>query len=235
MEFKRNKVFLGDVFNLIKVMPDESIDLVVTDPPYGDNVGYGRKGKTILNNEDESINYRFMEDIYPKMKDNTSLYLFTNHKFVWSLMDWIRKSEYKYRMLCVLVKNNIGMGMGFRNQHEFCLVLEKGRAEYNLKNVSNVWFMNHVEHDDQSHPHKKEDNIIRRIILHSSKPGDLVFDGFMGSFSTAVACYREGRDFIGTELDENWHALGEKKLWKEQSQLNMFSDQKEWHGDERLF
>ena len=57
--FERNNVFHADCFDLIKVVPDKSLDLVIVDPPYGDNVGYGRNGKEILNNEDESINYRF--------------------------------------------------------------------------------------------------------------------------------------------------------------------------------
>lgn len=222
MQFESNKVFNGDCFDLIKVMPDNSLDLVIVDPPYGDGVGYGRKNKEILNNEDESINYDFLDAVYSKMKENSSLYLFSNHKFVNLIKEHAINSGYNYRMLCIMVKNNIGMGYGFRNQYEVCLVLEKGKAKYNLNGMSNVWKMKHVKHDKKSHPHQKEYDVIRKIILHSSNEGDLVFDGFMGSFSTAIACHKEKRRFIGTELDPKWYSEGIKKLEGMQAQTTLF-------------
>ena len=217
-----NKAYKDDCFNIIAQMPNEYLDLVIVDPPYGDGIGYGRNGKEILNNEDEAINYRFLDAILPKMKQDTSLYLFSNHKFCFQIKEYAIANGYNYRMLCVLVKNNIGMGYGFRNQYEVCLVLEKGKAKYNCKDVSNVWKMKHIQHDDNSHPHQKDYDIIRKIILHSSNEGDLIFDGFMGSFSTAIACHKEKRNFIGTELDEKWHALGQRKLDDLQCQITLF-------------
>lgn len=217
-----NKVFNDDCFNVISKMPNEYLDLVIVDPPYGDGIGYGRNGKEILNNEDESINYRFLDAILPKMKQDTSLYLFSNHKFCYQIKEYAVANGFNYRMLCILVKNNIGMGYGFRNQYEVCIVLEKGKAKYNLNDVSNVWKMKHVAHDEESHPHQKEYDVIRKIILHSSKEGDIVFDGFMGNFSTAIACHKEKRNFIGTELDPKWYAMGQKKLDNLQSQITLF-------------
>lgn len=217
-----NKVFNDDCFNVISKMPNEYLDLVIVDPPYGDGIGYGRNGKEILNNEDESINYRFLDAILPKMKQDTSLYLFSNHKFCYQIKEYAIANGYNYRMLCILVKNNIGMGYGFRNQYEVCIVLEKGKAKYNLNDVSNVWKMKHVAHDAESHPHQKEYDVIRKIILHSSREGDIVFDGFMGSFSTAIACHKEKRNFIGAELDPKWYAMGKKKLDNLQSQATLF-------------
>lgn len=217
-----NKVYNDDCFNIIAQMPNEYLDLVIVDPPYGDGIGYGRNGKEILNNEDESINYRFLDAILPKMKQDTSLYLFSNHKFCYQIKEYAVQNGYNYRMLCVLVKNNIGMGYGFRNQYEVCLVLEKGKAKYNLNDVSNVWKMKHIAHDDNSHPHQKDYDIIRKIILHSSNVGDLIFDGFMGSFSTAIACHKEKRNFIGTELDPKWFAMGQTKLENLQAQITLF-------------
>lgn len=217
-----NKVYNDDCFNIIAQMPNEYLDLVIVDPPYGDGIGYGRNSKEILNNEDESINYRFLGAILPKMKQDTSLYLFSNHKFCYQIKEYAVQNGYNYCMLCVLVKNNIGMGYGFRNQYEVCLVLEKGKAKYNLNDVSNVWKMKHIAHDDNSHPHQKDYDIIRKIILHSSNAGDLIFDGFMGSFSTAIACHKEKRNFIGTELDPKWFAMGQTKLENLQAQITLF-------------
>jgi site-specific DNA-methyltransferase (adenine-specific) len=217
-----NKVYHDDCFNVIANLPSNCLDLVIVDPPYGDGVGYGRNNKEIANNEDESINYRFLDAIYDKMKPDTSLYLFSNHKFCFQIKEYAISKGYNYRMLCIMVKNNIGMGYGFRNQYEVCLVLEKGKAKYNLNDFSNVWRMKHVQHSDSSHPHQKEYDVIRKIILHSSQEGDLVFDGFMGSFSTAIACYKESRKFIGAELDAKWFELGQRKLLAITSQQTLF-------------
>mgnify|MGYP003133309121 CR=1 FL=1 len=219
---KKNKVYNCDCFDLIKKIPDNYLDLIIVDPPYGDGVGYGRKNKEILNNENESINYKFLDSIYPKMKNNTTLYLFSNHKFVNKIKDYATNTYYNYRMLCIMVKNNIGMGYGFRNQYEVCLVLEKGKPKYNKKNMSNVWKMKHIQHNDNTHPHQKQYDIIRNIILHSSNKNDIVFDGFMGSFSTAIACYKENRFFIGSELDEKWFQLGQKQLDAIKNQFTLF-------------
>ena len=125
-------------------------------------------------------------------------------------------------MLCILVKNNIGMGYGFRNQYEVCLVLEKGKAKYNLKNMSNVWKMKHVKHTNETHPHKKDNDIIRKIILHSSNVGDIIFDGFMGSFTTAKCCFKENRNYIGSELDVKWFKNGNKELNALKDQKTLF-------------
>ena len=82
--------------------------------------------------------------------------------------------------------------------------------------------MKHIAHDDNSHPHQKDYDIIRKIILHSSNIGELIFDGFMGSFSTAIACHKEKRNFIGTELDPKWFAMGQTKLENLQAQITLF-------------
>lgn len=123
-------------------------------------------------------------------------------------------------MLCILVKNNIGMGHGFRNQYEVCLVMEKGNPKYNLTDFSNVWKMKHIPHDLNSHPHTKDVQLLQKILNHSSKRGDLVFDGFLGSFSTITACIRENRNFIGCELDFDYYSKGLIQMNEELDKLN---------------
>lgn len=63
-----NKLHEGDCLEILKTIPNESIDMILTDPPYGDGIGYGRMGKEIANNEDESINYKVIPILYEKLK-----------------------------------------------------------------------------------------------------------------------------------------------------------------------
>lgn len=207
------KIINGDCFEVLKMLPDNCMSLVITDPPYGDNIGYGRSGKTILNNEDETINYKLLDVIYPKMKDNTSLYLFTNWKFEIKLRNYIENNtKFNIRMLIIMIKNNIGMGYSFRNQYELCLVIEKGVPKYNLGGFSNVYKVRHIKQDKTTHPHQKDEFFIQKIIKHSSKEGDLVFDPFLGSGTTAIACKQLNRKCLGIELEEKYVNMANNKL-----------------------
>lgn len=210
-----NKVTQGDCLEILKQLPDKCIDLILTDPPYGDGIGYGRLDKTIANNEDESINYKVLPILYDKLKSGGVCYLFTNWKFSSKIQAFLgEKTLFSIRMQLVIVKNNFGMGYGFRNQYELCLVLEKGKAKYNRNDVSNVLQMQHVHHDEHSHPHEKGIDFLKILIDHSSKEGDVVLDCFAGSGSVLVASKDMKRNFIGIELDEKWHRLANERLSK---------------------
>ena len=211
----RGVLLQGDSVSLLKGLRVQSMDLILTDPPYGDNAGYGRENKTIANNTTEKINYDIAEDLLRISKDDRSVYIFTNWKFENKIREYYKKLGFNERMLICIVKNNFGMGHGFRNQHEFCIVLEKGKAKYNLNNFSNVIKMEHIQHNKDTHPHQKGETIIERMILHSSNAGDIVLDPFLGSGSTGVLCERHGRYWVGIELDEKYCELGKNKIQQE--------------------
>ena len=122
-------IYHGDC---LEIMPQlEPVDLVVTDPPYGDGVGYGRHRKTIANNEDVSINFAAMRQISPIMKNGCCLYLFTNWRSYPEIYEHNRSEDiFKIRMLLVIVKNNFGLRYGFRNQYELCVVMENEGGGY---------------------------------------------------------------------------------------------------------
>jgi DNA modification methylase len=122
-------IYHGDC---LEIMPQlEPVDLVVTDPPYGDGVGYGRHNKTIVNNEDVSINFAAMKLIGPILKKGRSLYIFTNWKAYPEIYEHNRSEAiFKIKMLLVIVKNNFGLGYGFRNQYELCVVMENEGGGY---------------------------------------------------------------------------------------------------------
>lgn len=120
------------------------------------------------------------------------------------------------------MKNNFGMGYGFRNQSEYCLVLEKGNPKYNLNDFSNVIKMQHIQHDENTHPHQKGLYLIQKIIKHSSNEGDLVLDCFSGSGTTAIACERLNRQFVAIEKDESYYNLSVKRFQDETAQRSLF-------------
>ena len=223
MEQFIDNIFNEDCLQFLDRLPDESVDLVVTDPPYGDGIGYGRNDKEILNNEDETINYKVLPKLYRVLKNDKCCYLFTNWKFENKLRDFIQKeTKFNIRMMIIIVKNNIGMGHGFRNQYECCLVLEKGNPKYNLNNFSNVLSMEHIDTNIDSHPHQKGFSVIGKILRHSSNENDIVLDCFLGSGTTALVCKKLHRHFIGVELDKKYYDMCINRLNALSSKKSLF-------------
>ena len=77
--------------------------------------------------------------------------------------------------------------------------------------------------DERFHPTQKPTQIICQLLNYYTKENDLILDPFMGSFTTAVACHRLNRRFIGAELDKEYFEKGSKRLAAEMAQLNMFN------------
>ncbi|MBE7529715.1 MAG: site-specific DNA-methyltransferase [Chloroflexi bacterium] len=93
---------------------------------------------------------------------------------------------------------------------------ETGNGRYRLTYPSNIWtdltvpFWSMPENTD--HPTQKPEKLLAKVILASSNPGDIVFDPFLGSGTTAVVAKKLGRHFIGVEIDELYGCLAEKRL-----------------------
>ncbi|MFH0711546.1 MAG: DNA methyltransferase [archaeon] len=208
-----NKIIEGDCIKILKGLPKNCIDLIITDPPYGDNVAYGTTNKTIINNENPLINCSALVEFYRILKRNSSLYLFTNWKHYPFLTEFIlRYTVFRIRHLIVWKKHGFGLGWAFRHQYELILVLEKGKPKYNLRNFADVQNANHINHNLQTHPHEKPIDLIIKMIEHSSKEGDLILDPFCGSGSVCVACQQTKRNWIGIELDKKWVKMARERI-----------------------
>jgi len=208
-----NKIIEGDCIKILKELPRNCIDLIITDPPYGDNTAYGITNKKIINNENPLINCFALVECYRILKRNSSLYLFTNWKHYPFLTEFIlRYTAFKIRHLIVWKKHGFGLGWAFRHQYELILVIEKGKPKYNLRNFADVQNANYINHNLQTHPHEKPVDLIIKMIEHSSKKGDLILDPFCGSGSVCVACQETGRRWIGIELDEGWVGVARERI-----------------------
>lgn len=208
-----NRIILGDCIQKLKDIPNNSVDLMITDPPYGDNVAYGWHNKIIENNQNPLINCSALVECYRILKKNSSVYLFTNWKHYPFLTEFIiRYTNFKIRHLIVWKKHNFGLGWAFRHQYELILVLEKGKPKYNLTDFSDVQTSIHINHNKENHPHEKPLDLIEKIIEHSSQKGDLILDPFCGSGAICLACKKSERNYLGIELDKKWYNLAIKKL-----------------------
>lgn len=221
MQHLLNVVQNKDCFELMSEIPDESVDLVVTDPPY--NMGYSGRGKVnefsdfANDNLTPEEHTRWFKDVLKELhrilKNNTAIYIFIDFRNYSRLYNAIE--EYFCIKNCIVWdKTSIGMGQCYRFQHEFIIYAHKGKPTLNFpkRNVSDVWHIKRANTRQYKHPTQKPLDVIKLPIMYSSNPGDVVCDPFLGSGTTAVACKELKRNFIGSELDNNYCDIAVERL-----------------------
>ena len=98
---------------------------------------------------------------------------------------------------------------------ELVLFAHRGRHALRRGRDVNIMSIKRPPATSDGHPTPKPVELMERLILNSTDPGDLVVDPFMGSGTTGVACARSGRRFAGVERERDWHALSVKRIEEE--------------------
>ena len=227
-----NKIYNEDCLEGMKRIPDGCVDLIVTDPPYLMNYKTGRrKDKThrfndvILNDDNEQLITDYVKECYRIMKDDTAMYLFcSSHK-----VDFFKKElekVFSIKNMIIWVKNNHTAGdleSAFGRKYEIVFLVNKGQRKFNGERLTDIWEFPKVSSDGQLHQNQKPIELIKRCIEKHSNVGDVVFDGFMGSGTTAAAALDTNRNYIGFELDEYYFNVAEKRLKNHTTQTDIFN------------
>lgn len=223
---KINRIHQVDCLDFMGHLPDNSIDLVVTDPPYNDlSMFSGRKtgkGKLLGGHgwfandqiEESEFNIFFLavlKELQRILKPHAHIYVFCNHKVI-DRFKWMFVQHFHYINLLVWDKVHFGLGWCYRQQHELILLGSKGKNKIKVQNKGNVLRFKRTPNNHRRHPTQKPENIITELIANSSQEGDLVFDPFMGSGTTAVAASKLGRRFLGCELDSSYIETANQRL-----------------------
>ena len=221
-------LLFGDSFQLIKNLPDNSVDLIVTDPPYGINLTKGYKsGSTELVQGDDGFTVMFfLDDIMREykrvLKPNSALYIFTRFDVMpyW----WIKlKNYFDAKNQIVWFKGGGGMGDlkgNFSYNYESIMFATNGKHQIRGKRDGSVWQIGKCK--QEYHETQKPVELIEKILLHSSDEGMTVLDPFMGSGTTGVACRNLKRNFIGIELNEDYFNTAKKRIETHNVQSELF-------------
>ena len=233
---------LGDCLEKMKALPDNSIDLIVTDPPYGHNnndgdlianlekaLGRGEPGKArpILNDgkEADEIVQAFFDEAARLLKPGCCCCCCCaggggpDPSFArWAL--WMDK-PLQFKQMIVWDKGKMGMGWHYRRSYETVLVAQKRGAACKWFDESNK-IENIIRPGDygikkiiptaDQHPTQKPVKLFQHFILLHTQKGDTVLDPFAGSGSTALACIQTERNFIGMELDPQYYEMAQKRI-----------------------
>jgi len=214
-----NKIYNEDCLEFMKQLPDNCIDCIVTDPPYGINAhsgfggfgGFRGKGEKIerrsyIGNWDNKTPDKECFDEILRISKNAIIFggnYFTdklpvsNHWLVWDKLQTMPTFSD-----CELIYTNIK-----RNS------VKKYTVEWNgLLGKESKRF----------HPTQKPEVLIKKILLDYTKQNDIIFDGFMGSGTTAIACLETKRRYIGCELDKGYFDIAHKRIDDYNKQLKLF-------------
>src|SRR5690625_698579 len=227
MTIKLNEVLQGDCIELLREIPGESVDLVLTDPPYGISFNSNHRTKTTLKStegiyNDGNDNTHFLAEAISELdrvlKNNRHFYWFTRWDRVHLQLPILEK-YFTLKNAIVWKKNNWSMGDlqgAYAGQYEVILFAQKGRRILNevdgRKRHPDILEYDRVPASRLRHSHEKPEELIEFLIRKSSNEGEIVLDPFAGSGTTAVCAKRLGRDFITMELDEDYVNIAKERL-----------------------
>lgn len=228
IDIKSGGLFNGDCLYYLKDIPDDSIDLIVTDPPYkvtargskGNTGGMLRKdinlkGKVFEHNDIDCEQYA--PEFYRILKDGSHCYVMTNHINLIHMLNTFANTGFHFIKSLIWDKGNKIMGRYYMSQFEYILFFRKGRGiPINNCGTSDILSIPNVKLKDTDgsnlHDTEKPVTLYKILIDNSTKSDDIVMDPFMGIGGAGVACKELGRRFIGIEIDNKYFSTAEKRI-----------------------
>lgn len=213
---EKNIIYNEDCVDTMRRMPDESIDCIITDPPYGMQYQSNRrsiKHRKIELDEDLSWFDKFSKEAFRVLKENTHIYIFCNEYSIPTIFFELKKSGFKLKRMLVWKKNNHTSGDlqgDYANITEYIIFAHKGVRKLNGNRDRNI-----LEYDREGtkwHPTEKPLDLICYLVEKSTTSGECVYDPFLGSGTTAVACKKLKREYIGSEIDKDYYQVSIKRL-----------------------
>ncbi len=220
-----NKIYNEDCYTGIKKIPDKSIDLIITDPPYEivslhhpTGIFKDRKPTGIYVTEMLSmnlgggINLNILDEYVRVMKE-INIYIWCNKEQIYNYLDYfVKQKDCNFEIIVWCKPNPAPFVNGhYLKDKEYCLFFwQKGCKINGSYNTLKTFYIQNVNIGDKKlyeHPTIKPLDIIKNLIINSSKEGDVVLDTFIGSGTTAVASKELGRNFIGFEISPKYYKI----------------------------
>jgi site-specific DNA-methyltransferase (adenine-specific) len=218
-EFELNKIYCMDCLEGLKKIPDNSVDLILTDPPYSINYysnhgseEYKKRIQTALdwdNNFDISL---YLPELIRITKEDSYILIFGCEENI-NIMKKLGCHQ-------ILIWNKEHCGMGdlsdFGIGYEFIFYFKKGNPKLRGKRINGIInCMNIGFFDKTVHPTQKPEKLLRYLINKCSDNENIVLDAFAGSGSCAIACKQLNRKFICFEINPEYCKIANKRLSQE--------------------
>lgn len=231
------EVVCGDSIDELRKIPDKSVRLIVTDPPYNLNKDYGNNQDKLEFDEYLEFSRKWLFESYRVLSDDGTIYVFMGMRYI-SYIYTILEQELGMHFnswITWFYTQGIGKKKGFSPRHDDILMFNKDpkkfvfnlddvrvpqkfyRSVNNMRgaNPGNVWEFSHMHYCNKNrkqHPTQKPEGLFERMILASSDPGDVVLDPFVGSGTALRVCQQTGRKGIGIDINPEYIEMAEERL-----------------------
>lgn len=292
MGLKTNIIYNEDCIEGLKKLPDESVDLIIADPPYFKVIGESWDYKISTIQEYIDWSQKYMKELFRVLRKGGSFYLFGYFRILSKLIDSLEEIGFELRQQIIvdkgikavagratkgykmfpnttesiifLVKDSkpfikqllkekqkekglkskeINERLGVKSNgggmwsiytgnnmckqlptkelwEKLCLILDIKNVEYEsfcqtwnpIIGYHDVWSDIDFYAEKRYHPTQKPVKLLERLILASSNEGDIVLDPFMGVASTAIACIKNNRKYIGYEVESEYYESGLNRI-----------------------
>jgi site-specific DNA-methyltransferase (adenine-specific) len=202
----------GDCIEVMRGLNRESVDFILTDPPY--LVGYrSRDGRTIRNDADDRWVKPAFSEAYRVLRRDSFCVSFYGWPHADKFMAAWRSAGFRIVGHLVFRKAYASSVRLLRYQHELAYLLAKGSPKQPACAIPDVIDFRYT--GNRLHPTEKPVSALMPLIGAFSQEGGLVLDPFCGSGSTLVAARQLRRHFLGIELDSQYHAIASQRLQRE--------------------
>lgn len=216
-----NTIYNEDCLEGMKRIPDGSVDVIITDPPYNIDIAYW----DTIDDYENWIETLFAE--FQRVSKQQVIffdYSYTKlfeglcepyERFIWHREGGFRGKSIKKGYEPFYWYVNKGEKPTYNRITEVNPYAKTDRRLRPERTVSNVWKIPNLvgrKKERVGHPTQKPIKLMDRIVSMTTNKGDVVLDPFMGSGTTAIACMNTNRNYIGFELDKEYHKLSEKRI-----------------------
>lgn len=230
-------IILGDAIQELKNIPEHSVDLIITDPPYNLNKDYEKTKDNLEFEEYIEFSRSWLNECKRVLKNTGTIYVFMGMRYI-AYIYMILEKELQLNFCSWITwhyTQGIGKTKGFSPRHDDILMFTVDKKDYTFNldairvpqkyyrsinnmrgaNPGNVWEFSHMHYCNDnrfSHPTQKPEGLYERMVLASSNENDIILDPFLGSGTLLRVCQQTNRNGIGIEINENYIEIVKKRL-----------------------
>ncbi len=212
----------GDCLELMRDIPDGSVDLVLTDPPYNiarDNNfnTMGRAGIDFGEWDKGADLFSYIDEVYRVLDKNGSFVVFNDWKNLGDISRYAERLGFVTKDMLRLEKSNPmprNRDRRYITDYECAIWFTMPKAKWTFNRQDDKYQRPKFVHsiDKGLHPTQKSLGLMTDIVNIHTNEGDVILDPFMGSASTGVAAINTNRKFIGIELDPDYFKIAEQRI-----------------------
>ena len=205
----RNAIIQGDCLSILPQLPANSVDFILTDPPYIARYK-SRDGRTVPNDDNDAWLKPAFAEMFRTLRRNSFAVSFYGWPHVDRFMQAWREAGFRIAGHFVFPKRYTSAERYVRYQHECAYLLAKGNPQAPQSTIGDV--IDWTYSGNKLHPTQKPLPVLLPLIETFSRRGDLVLDPFSGSGSSLMAAKMLQRNYVGVELDAKYHAIASERL-----------------------